>query len=738
MCIFAAVMLKLKYVKNIITNNKMKRILAVGCWLLAVGCWAQKKVYIPDEWRHPWPSDSLLYAESDPDNRYTWSKTRSVESDNVIVFWDKGYGSVLPSKSPTAYRVDEQDLLKKCEAFYDLEINKLGFVDPEKTNLKNYKVMVLLNHTTDWVCYGGGYDYEVSALWLSPSTCKPVGHSVAHEVGHSFHYMCYADASGNNHNSSSTINTGFHLQCGNGQTIWEQTAQWQANQSYPAEMFNQSIGVFRSSHNYAYSHEWHRYQSYWFHYYLCQYYSDITTVAQVWRQPMTGQSQGNATDFNQALMKLKKLDATGLFRLYYDYAARLVTWDLDVCKPYRNPYIGDFDYRCVSVGDTAYQVALASTPQSSGFNVIPLQVPEAGTEVTTRFTALNTLNCKLAIGDPAEMLTGETKWGTTNRTTYVNNTNRAYRGFRLGYVALKKDGTRQYFNADSIYCTGTTEVTENVTMTVPEGTDRLWLIVVPAPKRYVQHKWTDKADNAEMWPYRFQLEGTDLASRATVYVSPTIDGREVSDITLTYDVNLPQLNSYDAVPVNISGQALAQLGTAFQLSTADIAGKMVAYAAAGPAAGKIMFYPLNPKTLATVSSGSTANGYGHWFGANGAVSSYANGYIYSELNTTSMTFNIGQYPGKVKQGAEYTIGQALRYKQADGKVATARFVFRVHITNVDYGAELVSIDYADPTGIKEVKSEKLNVKSDGYDLQGRKVSFPSRRSIIIVNGKKTL
>ena len=120
------------------------------------------------------------------------------------------------------------------------------------------------------------------------------------------------------------------------------------------------------------------------------------------------------------------------------------------------------------------------------------------------------------------------------------------------------------------------------------------------------------------------------------------------------------------------------------------------------------------------------------------MSSYANGYIYSELNTTSMTFNIGQYPGKVKQGAEYTIGQALRYKQADGKVATARFVFRVHITNVDYGAELVSIDYADPTGIKEVKSEKLNVKSDGYDLQGRKVSFPSRRSIIIVNGKKTL
>ena len=296
----------------------MKRhfVLLAVLLMTALAMHAQKKMYVPDEWRNPWPSDSLLYAENDPDNKYTWSKSRSVESDNVIVLWDKGYGSTLPSKSPSAYRVDEQDLLKKCEEFYDLEINKLGFVDPATTNLRKYKVMVLLNHTTEWVCYGGGYDFEVSALWLGPSACKPVGHSVAHEVGHSFHYMCYSDHSGNNHRSSSTDNTGFHLACGNGQAIWEQTAQWQAAQSYPGEMFNQSIGVFRRSHNYAFSHEWHRYQSYWMHYFLCQYYDDITTVGQVWRQPMTGQSAGNGTDFNQALMALKGLDAVGaVFRL---------------------------------------------------------------------------------------------------------------------------------------------------------------------------------------------------------------------------------------------------------------------------------------------------------------------------------------------------------------------------------------------------------------------------------------
>ena len=706
---------------------------------------AQKKVYIPDEWKNPWPSDSLLYKESDPDNQYTWSKSRSVESDNVIVFWDKGYGSKKPSESPSAYRVDEQDLLRKCETFYDLEINKLGFVDAQKTNLRNYKVMVLLNHTTDWVCYGAGYDFEVSALWLGPSACKPVGHSVAHEVGHSFHYMCYADASGNNHQSSSTNNTGFHLACGNGQAIWEQTAQWQANQSYPELMYDQSISVFRKSHNYAFSHEWHRYQSYWFHYYLCQHYGDITTVAQVWRQPMTGQSQGNATDFNQALMKLKGLDAMGLFRLYYDYATRCATWDLEACKPYRNNYVGDFEYRCVNVGDTAWQVALASAPQSSGFNVIPLQVPEAGTAVTTRFTALNTLGCKLATGDPAEMLTGETKWSATKRTTYVNNSNRANRGFRLGYVALMKDGSRQYFSADSVYCTGTADATADLQLTVPEGTDRLWLIVVPAPKKYVQHKWTEKADNAEMWPYRFQLKGTALGAKATVYEpisEPVLDGRAVSDVTLTYDVYFPFSSTvYPGVTFSIMGKALGTLGTALQMSPADIASKMQTYASSGPSIGKLMFYPCNPTTGSTVGRASTANGYGHWFNASGAVCDYPSGYVYSEADFNTMSFTIGQYPGKCRNGSSYTIAQALRYKKSATESATARFVFRIHIQAGDAYAQLASIDYDAPTGISAIKNKTSSHSpqtSKVYDLKGHRHDAFGNHGLYVVKGRKVV
>ncbi len=702
-----------------------------ACLLVGARGYAQKSIYIPDEWRNPWPADSLLYAENDPDNRYTWSHSRSVESDNVIVFWDKGYGSTLPSQAPAPYRVDEQDLLQKCEDFYDLEINQLGFVDPETTNLRNYKVMVLLNHTTDWVCYGGGYDFEVSALWLGPSACQPVGHSVAHEVGHSFHYMCYADASGNKHNSSPTIGTGFHLAVGNGQAIWEQTAQWQANQSFPKEMFPQSINVFRNSHNMAFSHEWHRYQSYWFLYFLCQHYGDIQTVGKVWRQPMTG-----AKDFNQALMALKGLDAEGLFRLYYDYAARCATWDFDACAPYRDAYIGDLNYRCVAVGDHQYQVALSSAPQSSGFNVIPLQVPEAGKEVKVHFTALSA-GSRLAEADPAELMNGETQLVKANRTTYIRNTISTKRAFRLGFVALMNDGTRHYFQDDSLYCQTSQEVTEDVRMTVPEGTQRLWMIVVPAPKQYVQHQWKDNLTNVEHWPYRFEVEGTDISDRATVYMSPTIDGREVGDITLEYDVYMPVRSDYTATAVTVSNRALATLGTAFQMQPSEIAGKMQNYAAAGPSVGRIMFYPLNPMTQALVNRTSTANGYGHWFNANGVVTDFSNGYVYSEFYPSSMTFNIGQNPGRMTNGKEMTVGQALRYKQSENSEAVARFLFHVHIDNSRSEVVLRNMTYDDPSGIQAIHASDSQVAKKGvYTISGQQVSRPAQHGVYIVDGVK--
>ena len=108
---------------------------------------AQKQLYIPAEWKNPWKPDSLLYKESDPDGKYTWSKTRSRESENFICYWDKGYGSKAPDELSKSnfYYVDIDDLLKKAESFYALNIGRLAFCNEAHSNVSKYKMKSLLN-----------------------------------------------------------------------------------------------------------------------------------------------------------------------------------------------------------------------------------------------------------------------------------------------------------------------------------------------------------------------------------------------------------------------------------------------------------------------------------------------------------------------------------------------------------------------------------------------------------------
>lgn len=704
----------------------MKRLLFVMALTLVsvASALAQKQVYIPNEWRNFNPSDTLLYKESDPDNKYTWSKTRSRESENFIVFWDKGYGNTVPTNAESSYRVDIDDLLTKAERYYELNVTQLKFADLEVSKLNKYKILIVLNHSTGWICYGGGYDFECAALWLSPNTCWPVGQAVAHEIGHSFQYMCYSDY---------RKETGFHSAIGQGATIWEQTAQWQSVMAHPELMFDQSIFVYKNAHNYAFSHEWQRYQSYWFHYYLAEKYGD-DIIGRIWRHNVE-----EAWDFNQVYMDMVGYTAEDLYREYMDHAMRLVTWDLDVCREAGKNYIGVHTYNYVSLGGTKYQVAYSSCPQATGYNVIPLNVPPAGTTVNTAFTAMKT-SSELAAGDPATFLNGSSVYEASGRTRYNFTANSASRGFRLGYVALLKDGTRVYSTEDSVYCKGNKTLTENVSFQVPENVDRMWLVVSPAPSEYYVHKWDDTYSNDDQWPYQVEFEGTNI------YGAPNIqEGMVVADVDITYDVYMPESNTYQATTVNLDGTARAALGTAFQMQASEIASKMVAYSTKGPSNGQIMFYALKPTGKLHLGA-STANGYGHWFDASGNVVSHGTtSYVFSEFNPSQLTFSVGQYPSRCKNGTDYTIGQVLRYKDSNGKTSLARFYFNIHITDTRTGVELRTIELEEqPNAIHGVEAQKygpVNV----YSIDGRMVKSsadPSAaldglsRGLYIVGGKK--
>lgn len=685
----------------------------------------EKGLYLPGVWKSGYNASTGEYTY----DGVSYNLARSRESDNFVVFWSSEYGTTAPDElvSSDFYYVDIDYMLERAEEFYKLYTDELGFVDPEKsTTMSKYKCMICLIHTTTWMAYGGGYDYVIPALWINPSTCKPIGHTVAHEIGHAFHYMCFAEAG--NHSESSTVNTGFHLRCGNGQGIWEQTAQWQAANAYPAEMFSQSYPLFGNCANYAFSHEWMRYQSYWFHYYLCDYYDDMTMVGQVWNQPMTGQTDGTASDFPMAYMALKGLSAEQFFERYHDYAMHCATYDFTAAKNYRSSYIGRFDYHAVRVGEEKYQVSYSSAPQCTGFNVIELSVPAVGENVTTRLTGL-TPGCDLADGDPGVYNNGEANsLVAANVKKYNTVSQPSARGFRVGYAFYKSDGTTEYYDDGIVHCQGKDVTTEEITATVPAGTSRMFLVVTPSPSKYFCHRWDENITNDDQWPYQFELVGTTAKSVTVDEAEPefemVIDGREIADVTLTYDVVLPPTNGYDGATVVFGGSGLNALCTAFQLQGDDLFGSIQTYSSSQQK-GTIMNYPVNAKGVMQALGKTTNGDFGHWFNAAGTAISYGtNGSVYAEFTKSTKSALVGQYPSANTDGNTRTIREVLRYIDASGKTAKANLVFNITFkAGATAHSRLSEIDYVEPvpTVINGVKGKQNIPQGVVYDLNGRKI-----------------
>lgn len=502
----------------------MKKYLTLLTMLfVALNTWAAKSIYVPSGWAQQSPG---VYYEAS--SGITWMKNNSRESDNFIVYWDARYPQA-PDAYPSTeyYYVDIDDLLRKAEGFYKLECETLGFVDPATSNISKYKIIICLNYTTDWLCTGAGYDFQVPALWLSPMTCKPVGSAVAHEVGHSFHYMCYSEAS--NHGTNGSVQTGFHSAIGNGSTTWETTANWQALQSYPNEFFTESgmQDVFAMSHNYALTHEWHRYQAYPFFFYLCKRYNDIKTIANVWNYPET-----SAKDFNEVLMDCKGLSVSDLYAMYYDFATKCVTWDFSpISVP--SEQIGNFRYNCIQTGEQTYQVAYSSCPQPTGFNIIPLSGIKAGTPISIDFSSLAN-KAHLASTDPKQYMNGETRYTNANVTTYNASSGR---GFRVGFVSQLNDGSCQYFGGDERICTAAAVSTQNITCTPPANVSKMWMVVTPAPPSYTQHRWNETISDDDQFPYKFTINsGASIdKNKATVTLGYELENANETTFDLTHE-----------------------------------------------------------------------------------------------------------------------------------------------------------------------------------------------------------
>ncbi len=589
----------------------MKKLIPIILFLLLTNALvAQKQVYIPR---------FITNVNMDLNNPASqWSHSRSTQTDNIVVFWEAGFGSD-PSKAASPYTVNMNELLKVAEKSYAYYIDSLGFAVKGSSVTDRYKLMIFLLYSTEWAAYGSGQDDLVGTLHVNPAAAG-IDNVLAHEIGHCFEYITGCDTRGG-------YRYGFGANGSGGNGFWEQCAQWMAFKVYPQKQFTDYDfdNYIRKNHLHI-IHEEPRYSNYFIQDYWT-YKRGKNFMGRLWRESRSPE------DPIETYKRLNSITQAQFNDEIYEHAARLTTWDIPAIKSYGANYINRrAQVKMNLTSDNFWQVDTSVTVQNYGYNSIKLNVPSSESVVSVNFK------------------------GMTGAAGY-RNLSVDKGGWRLGFVALLENGTRVYSN------TGTAEVQNGsnpettLSFTCPDKCVRLWLVVSGAPQQHWRHPWDDNASNDEQWPYKVKFENTNLLG---VYSNP------IKDITLTYDVTMKPATDYTPVQVSLNTSRISE---AFAMSPEDIAKNM---------GSKISYFAINPN--GTTNTTSTANAPGHWFNQTGQTVSWgASAYVFSELNIASLIANIGQYPNRCLSGEQYTIKQALKYTKSASETAQVTLIFNIKI-----------------------------------------------------------
>ncbi len=592
-----------------------------------------------------------------------WSWFRSKQSSHFVVFWETGFGDNPNSEEvPANLRVDIDDLLIKAEQYYKTNIEKLKFAElgSGKSNLDKYKMQIYIIYQTEWLATGSGYDDVIGALWVNPSTCQPVGSTIAHEIGHSFQYQVYCDKilQGATNDFKHGFRYGYEGSNG-GNGFWEQCAQWQSYQDYPEQIFaNYHFNVWIANCHRAFGHEWMRYASYWLQYYWADKHG-LDMLGEIWRN-----SYSPEDPINTYMRLYCNNNLNDLYTELYDYAVKMTTFDINGIREYSEGYLGKYNTKLYSAPDNYYQVAYASCPGTTGFNIISLNIPEAGTIVKTSFKGLAP-GTALHSNDPGQYMESEVVKGTTTSYNAISPGNT---GWRYGYAALKNDGTREY---SDMFSSSEAEIE----FTIPANVSKLYFVVMGAPTKYVAHPWDEKELNDEQWPYKVKFENTDLLGSVNID-----ENADPKDISLEYNISFEaNANSYDGTSINLMDNGdIIKIAQAFVKQPTEISASFLSEKST-PAEGKIAFGAM--ETSGSINYETTANGYGFWFDSNGNVTVWGkdnDSKLFIEMDSGSFQFNIGQYPGRLSVGDKYTLEPVFVYVK-NGKQYIARIKFNITI-----------------------------------------------------------
>jgi hypothetical protein len=402
-----------------------------------------------------------------------WSLDRSRQSKNWIIFWEPGFGN-----DPGKIVDDCLNLAEKCFDFYT---DSLKFIKRGSSKTDTYKMIIRLRYTDEWEATGSGVDNTIGLLTLTSwALTSRGGQTVAHEVGHCFQYQTHCD---NNNNNGWMYGFGDNGSGGNG--WWEQCAQWQAYKVFPSQQFTgEWFSGYLSTVNKNMLHESPRYNNYFIQDYW-SYVQGIDIIGRLWNKSYKPEDPVETYKRLTGITQVKFNDEM------WDCAARFATWDIPAIKSYGAAYITTRPQpKLNNTGNYVWKIDQSVCPENYGHNIIRINAPQTAKTITVNF----------------EGLAGADGF----RKNYVN-----YAGWRYGFVALLKNGTRIYSDKVAVNMSENGGVS-SMNFECPVNCDKLWFVVSGAPGSHFRHAWDDNDANDEQWPYQVKFYNTNLYGYANV------------------------------------------------------------------------------------------------------------------------------------------------------------------------------------------------------------------------------
>ena len=365
----------------------MKRIILLASCVFAsyTALHAQKKIYIPEDLRK-------MDLQADTSQ---WSFKRSIETDDLILMWDRGFGSdtsnppMLEGK-PMSFNLTI--LRDRVQEFYHFFRDTLAFTQPG-SKADKYKMMVMVNYSLDGTAYGGTYDNFIGALWVAPNRIQDTKmNCMAHELGHSFQLQIPADSVGDAWGGS-----GF-FEMTSQWMLWQVNPDWLTDENYHFEAFK------KLTHK-AYLHLDNIYHSP----FVIQWWSDLhgrKSIAELYRQGRIGEDP--VMTYKRMYNMSQKQFCDEMFRGYQ----HLVNFDFNHARKETRKYACTFDTEL----EGGQWLRPKNYPEEYGFNAIKL---DDKVNLNARKFRLNLQGDNLRYGFVGITTDGQSVYSNVNATEFV-------------------------------------------------------------------------------------------------------------------------------------------------------------------------------------------------------------------------------------------------------------------------------------------------------------------------------